>query len=179
MSLSEICNQYEADHINSQVWKQTVTHGAISKKAKDKKWTKNLADRVKERVQEKLVTGLVTGCEQTEEEIISRAAEEPVRVAKGQRVRTARALQFQDLLFTELRDQFKDGQKESKKEGGKPVDVMGKVRAFKDLVVTVKALQDQQAEQYKLNSEVPKDETPAHVVQRTLADRLKDLDADE
>lgn len=79
MSLNDICRQYEADHVNSQVWKTTVTHAAIIKKAKDKKWTKNLVSKVSERIQEKLVTSLVTGCNQdrplSDQDIIERAAE--------------------------------------------------------------------------------------------------------
>ena len=80
LSLHKICAQYEADHINSQVWKITVTHAAILKKAKEKKWTRNLAGKVQKRIQERLVTSLVTtGDKKTkgvsEEEQIERAAE--------------------------------------------------------------------------------------------------------
>ena len=85
MSNYEICRQYEADHVNSQVWKQTVTHSAIIKKAKEKKWSKNLASKVSERIKERLVTGLVTGSNQTggggsDKEIIERASDTGVNI---------------------------------------------------------------------------------------------------
>jgi len=85
MSLNDICNQYAADHKNSQVWKISVDHSAICRKAKAQKWTKNLAVKVKERIQEKLVTSLVTGCDQesrrgSDEEIIERASDTGVNI---------------------------------------------------------------------------------------------------
>ena len=149
MSLYEICRQYEADHVSSQVWKPTVTHTGIRKKAKEKGWSKKLAKRVSERVQEKLVSGFVSAGNQTDDEIIEKATEEPVKIAKGQRYRTQKTLEFQDELFQELKDQFRAEKKAAK--NGKPADVISKVKAFKELVITVKSLQDQQAEQYKLN----------------------------
>lgn len=81
LSLNEICAQYEADHKHSQVWKTSVTHAAILKKAKAKGWKRNLANRVKERTKEKLVTSLVTSCNQSDnqgisdDDIIEKAAE--------------------------------------------------------------------------------------------------------
>lgn len=153
MSLNEICRQYNADHINSQVWKPDVTHGAICKMAKNKKWEKNLAERVKQRVQEKLVTGRFTDCAKTEEQVIEQAAQEPVEIATGQRVRTQRALLLNDDLMMELRDQFEDDVKTFKKgkKKGKRPDLTSKAKVFRELSTTMKALQDQQAQQYKLN----------------------------
>jgi len=80
LSLHKICDQYEMDHINSQVWKITVTHAAILKKAKEKEWTRDLAKKVQKRIQEKLVTSLVTTSNKkagggSDEENIERAAE--------------------------------------------------------------------------------------------------------
>lgn len=139
MSLNDICNQYEADHINSQVWKRTVTHVAIVKKAKAKKWTKNLAAKVSARVKERLVTSEVTVCNQSESEQVEQAADGPVKVGLGQRARTERLLQIQDELAEELRENKAD------------IDVMSRVRGFKDIAAAVKLLQDQQAAQYNLN----------------------------
>lgn len=73
--------QEVAGHTNSQVWKKTVTHTAIIKKAKAKKWTRNLANQVKERIKEQLVTKVVTeavtDCNQSlsEQTIIEEAAD--------------------------------------------------------------------------------------------------------
>ncbi len=108
LSLSGICAQYEADHINSQVWKTTVTHAAIIKKAKAKGWTRNLASKVKERVKEKLVTGLVTGCNQesklSDNDIIERAAEAGSQVVVRHRKEIKALLQHEDDLLKELTD---------------------------------------------------------------------------
>lgn len=148
MSLNDICNQYAADHVNSQVWKTTVTHAAILKHAKQKGWTKNIAARVSERLKERLVTSLVTIGNQSEDEAIEQATEEPVRIAFGQRARTAEALSFVDELLKELRYQFK---LEKEKAGKGPVDVSGAVKTFKDIVASLRSLQDQQSVQYGLS----------------------------
>ena len=150
LTLNDICGQYEADHIHSQVWKVTVTHAAIIKKAKANKWTRNLAEKVRQRVKERLVTEPVTLCNQTDQEIIEAASGETVVVARGQRHRTQVALDFQDKLLQELKDQFKADKKASL-QSKKPVEILSKVRVFKDLAFTMKTLQDQQAEQYHLN----------------------------
>jgi len=139
LSLNDICNQYAADHVNSQVWKNTVTHVSILRKAKEKKWQKNVAQKIQERVREKLSTGLSTGCTQTENELIEQATEEPVKIALGQRARTALQLQIQDELTEELRAQA-------------DVDVMTRVRGFKDIAASIRLHHDQQATQYGLNS---------------------------
>ena len=77
LPLSGICRQYAVDHANSQVWKTQVTHGAICQKVKQKKWTKNLADKVKKRIQEKLLTGRLTGNDKklSDTEIVEKAAD--------------------------------------------------------------------------------------------------------
>jgi len=139
LSLNDICNQYAADHVNSQVWKTTVTHGGIIKKAKARKWARDIADKVKKRIQEKLVTSLVTSCDQSETDIIEQATEAPVKIALGQRARTALQLQIQDELTDELRAQT-------------DVDVMARVRGFKDIAASIRLHHDQQATQYGLNS---------------------------
>jgi hypothetical protein len=139
MSLNDICNQYEADHINSQVWKRTVTHVAIIKRAKAKKWTKNLAIKVSDRVKERLVTGKVTDRNQSEHEQIEQAADEPVRVGFGQRARTERLLKIQDELAEELRV-------------ATDIDIITRIRGFKDIAAAVKLHHDQQAAQYNLSN---------------------------
>ena len=80
LSLHNICDQYAADHSNSQVWKKTVTHAAILKRAKAKKWTRNLASKVQSRIKEKLVTGLVTSNKLSDDEIIEKSSEVGVNV---------------------------------------------------------------------------------------------------
>lgn len=141
MSLNDICNQYAADHVNSQVWNPTVTHTSIRRKAKEKKWAKNLAGRVSERVKEQLSSGLGSGGTQTDEEIIEAAAKEPVEVALGQRARTHRLLKDQDDLAAELREE----------KNKKKLDVMARVRGFKDIAAAVKSHHADQAAQYNLN----------------------------
>jgi hypothetical protein len=150
MSLNDICCQYEADHQHSQVWKTTVTHPAILKKAKEKKWTKNLAERVQDRVREKLVTSLVTDGNQTDEEMVEASAAEPLRVARSQRERTRNLLVIQDELAAELRLSV-------------DLDVMTRVKGFKDIAASVRALQDQQADQYRLNDQPTDDKARIRV----------------
>lgn len=142
MSLNDICRQYAADHVNSQVWKTSVDFSAVSRKAKEKKWTKNLADKIKERVQEKLVSGLVNGLDkgldQTDESLIEAASIEPVQVGLGQRARTHRLLKDQDDIADELRANKED------------LDLMSRVRAWKDVAASVKMHHADQASQYNL-----------------------------
>lgn len=152
MSLNDICNQYAADHINSQVWKKDVTHSTISKYAKDHKWTKNLATKVKDRIQEKLTTGLITGCGQSDEEVIEAAAREPVEVALGQRARTHLQLKIQDELSAELREN----------ESG--LDIMSRVRAFKDIAAAIKTHHSDQSDQYKLSEQVSQSKNTLEIV---------------
>jgi len=104
LSLFEICDQYHADHVHSQVWKITVTHAAIIKKAKEKKWSRNLADKVKERIKERLVTKSVTGCNQTisDNDIIERAAEAGVSVIIRHQEEIKALLFLEDKFLIEL-----------------------------------------------------------------------------
>jgi hypothetical protein len=157
MSLNDICNQYQADHINSTVWKPEVKHNTICEHANKKKWSKNLANKVKERVQEKLTTGLKTSCLQSDEAAIESASEEPVRVALGQRARTHRLLKDQDDLAVELR------------RNKEKLDVMSRVRGFKDISAAVKSHHADQADQYKLN-DAPSDDKSRIKVSRNSAD---------
>lgn len=160
LSLSEICTQYGADHQHSQVWKITVTHVAIIKRARAKGWKRNLVDKVHKKIQEQLVTGSVTSCNLSEAEIIEQAAEAPVLVAKGQRARTQKALEYSDQLLLLLQEK-------------EDLDPVIKIKAFKDLAVTIKSLQDQQAEQYKLNDQVSTEKTRIKVC-RIMPDNFKD-----
>ena len=157
MSLNDICNQYAADHQNSTVWKTEVRHQSISQKAKEKKWAKNIADKVKSRVQEKLTANLTASCKQTEEEMIETASAGPVRVAFGQRARTHRLLKDQDDLAAEMR------------ENRENLDVLARVRGFKDISAAVKSHHADQAEQYKLN-DTPSDDKSRIKVARVSAD---------
>jgi hypothetical protein len=102
LSLSEICAQYEADHINSQVWKTTVTHVAIIKRAREKKWTRDLAGKVQTRVKEKLVTGLVTSKRKSDEEYVETAAEAGVNVVLRHQREIAALLDHENRLLDEL-----------------------------------------------------------------------------
>ena len=151
MSNYEIANQYEADHVNTQVWKPTVTETAIRGKAKKDGWSHDIAGRVHKLVQEKLVRTDVRIANQTDAEMIEAASDEPVRIAKGQRTRTQNALLLNDDMMGELRDQFDDEVKAFKKKKGSRPDLKDKARIFRELSTTMKSLQDQQAEQYKLN----------------------------
>jgi len=151
MSLNDICRQYESDHVNSQVWKKTVSHVSIMRKAKEKKWQKNIAKRIHERVQEKLSTGVGTSCTQSDNELIEKSSEEPVKVALGQRARTHRLLKDQDDLAVELRE-----------NKGK-LDILARVRGFKDISAAVKLHHADQAEQYKLNEQASEDKARIRV----------------
>jgi len=139
MSNCEICRQYEADHVHSQTYRNTVSEKAIRNQAKKNGWQKNIALKVQDRVREKLVRIEVRGSDQTENELIEQATEEPVKIALGQRARTALQLQIQDELTDELRAQT-------------DADVMTRVRGFKDIAASIRLHHDQQATQYGLNS---------------------------
>lgn len=137
MSNCDICRQYEADHTHSQTWKKTVTETAIRKRAKEKGWQKDIAEKVKNKVREDLVRGEVRGSNLSDEEVIEQASKEPVQIGLGQRARTAKLLEIQDELAKELR-------------ANKTLDIMTRVRGFKDIAAAVKMHHDQQAEQYHL-----------------------------
>jgi len=139
LSNYEVAQQYAADHKHSQTWKQTVAESAIRKKAKEKGWEKNLAGRIKERVREKLVRDDVRNANLSDAEIVEQASEEPVLIAKGQRARTAYHLQIQDELSEELR-------------AATDIDIMSRVRGFKDIAAAIRLHHDQQAAQYNLSS---------------------------
>lgn len=106
LSLSGICAQYMADHINSQVWKQTVTHAAILKKAKAKGWTRNLAGKVQKRIKEKLVTELVTSCNQgkiSDDDMVELAAEAGSKIVLRHRGEIASLIEHEERLLEELK----------------------------------------------------------------------------
>ncbi len=106
LSIYKICDQYEADHVNSGVWKTTVTHAAIIKKAKEKKWTRDLAGKVKNRINEKLVTNLVTNSNKdkrfSDNDIIEHAAEAGSQVVFRHREEIKVLLRHEDELLKEL-----------------------------------------------------------------------------
>lgn len=103
LSLSQICNQYAADHINSQVWKKTLHHSAILKTAKQKKWTRNLAGKVQERIKEKLVTTAVTDCQLSEHEIIEKVSEAGTGVIMLHREEIKSIFEHEVILLAELK----------------------------------------------------------------------------
>ena len=152
MSLNDICNQYAADHKNSTVWKTEVTNSTIWHKAKNKKWVKNLADRVKERVQEKLTVGLTVSDGQSDEDAVEAAAKEPVEVALGQRARTHLQLKIQDELSIELRENIEK------------LDIMARVRGFKDIAASIKTHHSDQSDQYKLTDKTEADKNKSYEV---------------
>jgi len=106
LSLHDICAQYEADHVNSQTWKKTVTHAAILKQAKKRNWTRNLAEKVQKRIKEKLVTEPVTTCNNdkraSDEEYVERAAEVGTSVVLRHQREAASLLEHEDRLLSEL-----------------------------------------------------------------------------
>jgi len=156
MSLNDICCQYAFDHQNSSVWKLDVTHSTICKYAKDKKWSKNLANKVKDRIQEKLTTGLTTGCGQNDESVIESASEEPVKIAIGQRARTQRLLNDQDNLALELR------------ENKENLDVVIRVKAFKDISAAVSTHHAEQVRQYHIDDTSDEDKSRIKVSRKSL-----------
>jgi len=103
LSLHQICAQYKADHINSQVWKITLTHGAILKHGKAKGWTRDLAGKVQKRIKEKLVTGSVTSGNMSEEEIVERVSEDGKNVIVLHREQIADLTIHENLLLKELK----------------------------------------------------------------------------
>ena len=140
LSNYEICRQYAADHTHTQTWKTSVTETAIRKRAKEKGWQRDIADRVIKTVREKLVRGEVCETNISDDEAIEIASDGPFRIGISQRHRTVRLLQIQDELTEELRENKAD------------IDVMSRVRGFKDIAAAVKLLQDQQAAQYNLSA---------------------------
>ena len=111
LSIHKICDQYEADHVNSQVWKKTIHHTAIIKKAKQLGWTRNLAKKVKDRIKEKLVTSLVTSGEQnkslSDNDIIEQAAEVGSNVVLRHRKEIFDLLKYEADFLKELSEKPK------------------------------------------------------------------------
>lgn len=109
MSNYEICRQYEADHKNSQVWKRTVAESAIRKRAKDKKWQKNIANEVKKQIREKLVRNQVRSAHQdneggSDQELIDHAADAGVNIVLRHRAEILELLEHEKALLEELKD---------------------------------------------------------------------------
>lgn len=140
LSNYEICRQYANDHTHTQTWKPSVTETAIRKRAKEKGWQRDIADRVVKAVREKLVRGEVRETNISDEDAIEIASDGPFRIGISQRHRTVRLLQIQDELTEELRANKDD------------IDVVSRIRGFKDIAAAVKLLQDQQAVQYNLSA---------------------------
>ena len=147
LSNYEICSQYAADHQHSQTWKTEITEGSIRLKAKDKKWRKNLKDKIVERTQEKLLRTDLRTATNTDEQIIESASDTAVAVAQAQRDRLQTLLEDQDHLAVKLRAFDCPEMK----------DIMDKVTAFKNIAYTVGTLQDRQADRWHLNDQTSTD----------------------
>jgi len=141
LSLNEICAQYEADHVNSQVWKTTVTHVAIIKKAKQKSWTRNFAEKVQKRIKEKLVTSLVTssvtGNKISDDEYIETAADVGTNVQLRHRVEIRALCELEETFLIELGAKPQRGQFASFQGDISSIDVdltvSEKAKTLKDL----------------------------------------------
>jgi len=109
MTNCEICRQYEADHLNSQVWNRSVSESAIRKKSLEEGWEKNLADKVKKQIQENLVRDSVRSSHQTDNgmsdnDIISHAAGSGARIIVRHRKEILELLEHENMLLAELKD---------------------------------------------------------------------------
>ena len=102
LSIHKITDQYLVDHANSGRWKKTVTHTAINKKAKEKGWTRNLAGQVKDRIKEKLVSKIVSNGNQTDQDMIEKAADVGSEVVIRHRKEILALLKREDTLLKEL-----------------------------------------------------------------------------
>jgi len=108
LSLNGLCAQYMADYRNSQVWKTTVTHAAIIKRAKQKKWARDLAGKVQKRIKEKLVTGLVTTAtgrprqKISDDEFVERAAEAGTKIVIRHQAEIKDLVTHEERLLLEL-----------------------------------------------------------------------------
>ncbi len=109
----EICRQYAADHVNSQVWSRTVCEKSIRLQAKKKGWEKNLAEKVKEQVRENLVRAVVridsekkniSDQKLTDKAIIEKAAEAGSNVILRHRREIADLVDRENVLLTRLDD---------------------------------------------------------------------------
>jgi hypothetical protein len=113
MNNCDICRQYEADHVHSQVWKLTVAESAIRKKAKENGWKKNLAPQVKQQIKEHLVRDEVRDNDDdshqpkeglSDNEIVDRAAKSGSSVILRHRKEIVALLELEDELLDELKD---------------------------------------------------------------------------
>jgi len=103
MSLQAIAEQYNADHVNSEAWKKTVTKAGVQKEAGLKKWRKNLADKVQERVKENLVyEGVDIVYQKNDETIVEHAAENTTKVIVRHRDEIKALLEHEERLLKEL-----------------------------------------------------------------------------
>ncbi|MBI9091801.1 MAG: hypothetical protein JEZ12_21530 [Desulfobacterium sp.] len=123
MSNCEIARQYESDHADSEEWKATITEASIRKRAKSKKWQRNIADKVQAQIKENLVREEVRDSNLSEPELIKAAAEKPTQVRLLQRGRAKNLAEIGDKLTAELTAELSYDPAES--EEGKPRDKMG------------------------------------------------------
>ncbi len=101
----DIVRQYEADHLHSQVWKATVAESAIRKRAKEKGWEKNLAEKVKKQIKENVVRKEVRmKCEfaLTDQEIVDQAASIGSEIVLQHRRDIPKKRALVDKLFAEI-----------------------------------------------------------------------------
>lgn len=103
LSLRAISEQYKADHIDSQIFKKTVSAQAIAKEAGKLKWKKNLANKVQEAIKEKLVDKLVDKTVNlSDEEIIDGAAEAGANIVVKNQNEIKRLEDIEDHLLNKL-----------------------------------------------------------------------------
>lgn len=103
MSNPDIVNQYKADHVNSTVFKKTVSEGAIRKMAKLEGWKKSLAGAVQAKIKEKLVrVEIRDSYRKTDDQVINEAADKGVDVVVKHRIEIKRLDSIEEKLIKEL-----------------------------------------------------------------------------
>lgn len=157
MSNCEICRQYEADHLNSQVWKHTLAEGAIRKKAKAENWSRNIAEKVKRQVKENLVRDKVRDSYQTEQQLVEEAAKIPTEVRILQRKRAQALASLGDTLSAQLKSEMeyeptKKGKGSLKgKEPKQKMSLGGMTNIYKSLVAARDQLQKMESAAFGLD----------------------------
>jgi hypothetical protein len=79
-----------------------VSHVAIGKRIKDKRWVQDLAEKVRKEVTNRLVTSEVTKPGASARQIVEEAAERGVKVVFEHRAQIARGRKISSALFAEL-----------------------------------------------------------------------------
>jgi hypothetical protein len=140
LSNCEIARQYKALHKDSKEWKQSVDESAIRKTAKNKKWQRDLAEKVKKRTEEKLVRRQVRADNAIEDdEIVEAAAETRAQVVELQRRDLKELKELEADIIRRLKEdevQILVGWYEgSANEHQVQMGFLERVRAYRELVV--------------------------------------------